>query len=147
LSSIRILITDDFAEWRLQVRSVLQARPEWQVIAEASDGLEAVETAQSVKPELILLDVGLPKLNGIEAARRIQQISPTSRIIFLSQNNDLDIVRAALTTGARGYVRKSDVKKELIPAMDAVLRGTQFVSSSIKGYEFTDPAASSTPPG
>ncbi len=147
MSSIRILITDDYAEWRLQVRSVLQARPEWQVIAEASDGLEAVETAQSVKPELILLDVGLPKLNGIETARRIQQISPTSRIIFLSQNNDLDIVRAALTTGARGYVRKSDVKKELIPAMDAVLRGKQFVSSSVKGYEFTDPAASSAPRG
>jgi DNA-binding NarL/FixJ family response regulator len=124
---------------------VLQARPEWQVIAEASDGLEAVEKAQGVKPDLILLDIGLPQLNGIEAARRIQRLSPSSKIIFLSQNNDLDIVRAALSTGARGYVRKTDVKKELIPAMEAVLRGEQFVSSSLKGYEFTDPAASSSP--
>jgi DNA-binding NarL/FixJ family response regulator len=117
---------------------VLQARPEWQVIAEASDGLEAVQKAQGVKPDLILLDIGLPKLNGIEAARRIQQLSPSSKIIFLSQNNNLDIVRAALSTGACGYVRKTDVKRELLPAMDAVLRGKQFVSSSLKGREFTD---------
>jgi DNA-binding NarL/FixJ family response regulator len=140
-----ILITDDYADWRLQVRSVLQARPEWQVISEASDGLEAVEKAQAVKPDLILLDIGLPKLNGIEAARRIQQLSPSSKIIFLSQNNDLDIVRAALSTGARGYVRKTDVKKELIPAMEAVLRDEQFISSSIKGYEFTEAAGEKLP--
>ncbi len=145
MSSIRILITDDCAEWRRHVRSLLQARPEWQVIAEASDGLEAVEKAQGLKPDLILLDIGLPKLNGIEAARRIQQLSPSSKIIFLSQNNDLDIVRAALSTGARGYVRKTDVKKELFPAMDAILRGKQFVSSSINGYEFTEAAGEKLP--
>jgi DNA-binding NarL/FixJ family response regulator len=145
LSSIRILMTDDYAEWRRQVRSVLQARPEWQVIAEASDGLEAVEKAQSVKPDVILLDIGLPKLNGIEAARRIQQLSPSSKIIFLSQNNDLDIVRAALSTGARGYVRKTDVKKELMPAVDAVLRGKQFVSSSLKGYDFAEATGEKLP--
>jgi DNA-binding NarL/FixJ family response regulator len=124
---------------------VLQARPEWQVISEASDGLEAVEKAQDLKPDLILLDIGLPKLNGIEAARQIRQLSPSSKIIFLSQNNDLDIVRAALSTGARGYVRKTDVKKELIPAMDAILRGKQFVSSSINGYEFTEAAGDKLP--
>jgi DNA-binding NarL/FixJ family response regulator len=145
LSSIRILVTDDYAAWRRQVRLLLQARPEWQVIVEASDGLDAVEKAQTVKPDLILLDIGLPKLNGIEAARRIKQLSPSSRIIFLSQNNGLDIVRAALSTGARGYVRKTDVKKELIPAMEAVLRGKQFVSSSIKGYGFTEAAGEKLP--
>jgi CheY-like chemotaxis protein len=77
-------------------------------------------------------------LNGIEAARRIRQLSPNSKIIFLSQNNDLDMVRAALNTGARGYVRKTDVKRELLPAVDAVLRGKQFVSSSLKGRDFAD---------
>jgi CheY-like chemotaxis protein len=117
---------------------MLQARPEWQVISEASDGLEAVEKAQDLKPDIILLDIALPKLNGIEAARRIRQVSPSSKVIFLSQNNDLDIVRAALSTGVRGYVRKTDVKRELLPAVDAVLRGKQFVSSSLKGREFTD---------
>jgi DNA-binding NarL/FixJ family response regulator len=138
LSSIQILITDDYADWRRQIRSVLQARPEWQVISEASDGLEAVEKTQDLKPDLILLDIVLPKLNGIEAARQIRQLSPSSKIVFLSQNNDLDIVRAALSTGAHGYVRKTDVKRELLPAMDAVLRGERFVSSSLKGREFTD---------
>jgi DNA-binding NarL/FixJ family response regulator len=140
LSSIRILITDDYADWRRQVRLALQARPEWQVISEASDGLEAVQKAQDLKPDIILLDIGLPKINGIEAAQRIRQLSPSSKIIFLSQNNDLDILRAALGTGARGYVRKTDAKRELLAAMDAVLRGKQFFSSSLKGHQFTDTA-------
>jgi DNA-binding NarL/FixJ family response regulator len=136
LSSIRILITDDYADWRRQVRSLLQARPEWQVISEASDGLEAVQKAQDLKPEIILLDIGLPKLNGIEAAWRIRQLSPSPKIIFLSQNNNLDVVRVALGTGALGYVRKTDAGRELLPAMDAVLRGEQFISSS-NGFKST----------
>jgi len=135
---ISVLLVDDYAEWLRQGRSVLQARPEWQVISEASDGLEAVEKAERLKPDLILLDIGLPKLNGIEAARRIRQLSPSSEIIFLSQENSVDVVQVALSTGALGYVRKADAKRELLPAIDAVLRGEQFVSSSLKGREFTD---------
>jgi len=92
LSSIRTLIADDYAEWRRQVRLLLQARPEWQVIAEASDGSEAIQKAEELKPDLILLDISLPELNGIEAARRIRQLSPSSKIVFLSQNNDRDVV-------------------------------------------------------
>ena len=125
--SIRILISDDHADWRRQVRLLLQAQPEWQVISEASDGLEAVQKAQELKPEIILLDIGFPKLNGIEAARRIRQLSPGSEIIFLSQNNNLE--RGALGTGALGYVRKTDARRELLLAVDAVLRGEQFISS------------------
>ena len=137
MASTRILITDDYTDWRRQVRIVLQARPEWQVISEASDGLEAVGKAQDIKTDIILLDIGLPKLNGIEAARQMRQVSPSSKIIFLSQNNNLDIVRAALGTGALGYVRKIDARRELLPAVDAVLRGEQFISSS-NGFKFTD---------
>jgi DNA-binding NarL/FixJ family response regulator len=135
LSSIRILVVDDFEGWRRQVRLLFQPRPEWQVIAEASDGSEAVEKAEELKPDLIVLDIGLPKLNGIEAARRIRQLSPSSKIIFLSQNNDRDIVQAALSTGALGYVHKTAVRSDLLPAIEAVLQGRQFVSSSIKGYK------------
>jgi DNA-binding NarL/FixJ family response regulator len=138
LSSIRFLIADDYADWRRQVCLLFQARPEWQVIAEASDGPEAIQKAEELMPDLIVLDIGLPKLNGIEAARRIRQLSPSSKIVFLSQNNDFDVARAALSTGALGYVCKTDALNELLPAMDAVLRGKQFVSSSLKGYEFTD---------
>jgi len=139
--SIRILIADDFKAWRLQVLALLQARAAWQVIAEASDGSEAVQKAEELKPDLILLDIGLPKLNGIEAARQIRQLSPNSKIIFLSMNSDLDIVRAALGTGAFGYVRKTDARRELLSGMDAVLRGEQFVSRNLKGYGFTDTSA------
>jgi DNA-binding NarL/FixJ family response regulator len=138
LSTIRILVADDYEGWRRQVRSLLQARSEWQVIAEAADGPEAVQMAEELKPDLILLDIGLPKLNGIEAGRRIRQLSSNSKIIFLSMYNSPDVVQAGLSTGALGYVRKTDVKRELLPAMDAVLRGKQFVSSSFKNQQFTD---------
>ena len=136
--SIRILIVDDFEDWRRKVRQLLQERPELQVICEVSDGLEAVQKADELKPDLILLDIGLPKLNGIEAARRIRQLSPSSKIINLSQDNSLEVVQVALNTGAQGYVYKTDVQSDLLPAIEAVLRGKQFVSSSVKGYEFTD---------
>jgi DNA-binding NarL/FixJ family response regulator len=135
LSSIRILVVDDFEGWRDQVRILFQARPQWQIIAEVSDGSEAVQKAAHLKPDLIVLDINLPKLNGIEAARQIPQFSPNSKIVFLSQINDLDIVRAALSTGALGYVCKTDSPRDLLPAIEAVLQGSQFVSSSIKGYK------------
>ncbi len=135
LSSIRILIADDFENWRRQVHSLLQARPAWQVIAEASDGSETVQKAADLKPDLIVLDIGLPKLNGIEAARRIRQLSPSSKIIFLSQVNDREVVQTGLSTGALGYVHKTHVRSDLLPAIEAVLQGREFVSSSIKGYQ------------
>ena len=136
MSLIRILVVDDFEDWRRRVHSLLQARPTWQIIAEASDGSEAVQKAEELKPDLIVLDVGLPKLNGIEAARQIRQRSPSSKIIFLSQNSDLDVVREALSTGALGFVSKIDAGRELLPAVDAVLGGKQFVSS-IRGFTDT----------
>jgi DNA-binding NarL/FixJ family response regulator len=145
LSLIRVLVVDDFENWRRQVHSLLQARSAWQVIAEASDGSEAVQKAEELKPDLIVLDVGLPNLSGIEAARQIRQRSPSSKIVFLSQNSDLDVVRAALDTGALGYVLKTDAGRELLPAMDAVLRGERFVSSSLKDYQFTDTSAEKAP--
>ena len=114
-------------------------------MAEAVDGPEAIQKAEELKPDLIVLDIGLPKLNGIEAARRIRQLSPSSKIIFLSQNNDLDVVRAALSTGALGYVCKTDARSELLLAVEAVLRGKQFVSSSIKGFESTDTSVQKAP--
>ena len=135
LSPIRIVIVDDFEGWRRQVRLLFQARPQWQIIAEVSDGPEAVQKAADQKPDLIVLDFGLPKLNGVEAARRIRHVSPTSTIVFLSQNNDPDVVRAALSTGALGYVHKTDVRSDLLPAIETVLQGRQFVSKSIKGYK------------
>ena len=133
-SSIRILIVDDYEVWRRQVVSLFEARPEWQVIALAADGPEAIQKAEELKPDLIVLDIGLPKLNGIEAARQIRKFSPSSKIVFLSQNNDHDVVRAALGIGVVGYVHKMDALSELLSAVYAVLRGEQFVSSRSNGF-------------
>ncbi|MGC1906086.1 MAG: MEDS domain-containing protein [Candidatus Acidiferrum sp.] len=144
VSSIRILIADDYEHWRRQVLSLFEARPEWQVIGQAADGPEAIQKAEELKPDLIVLDIGLPKLNGIEAARQIRQLSPSSKIVFLSQNGDLDIVRAALGT-AQGYVYKSDFRRDFLSAIQAVLRGQQFVSSGLKCDELTDTAGENAP--
>jgi DNA-binding NarL/FixJ family response regulator len=138
LSSIRILIADDFEDWRRQLRLLFQARPQWQVIAEAADGPEAIQKARELKPDLIVLDIGLPKLNGIEAARRIRRLSPRSRILFLSLHNSPDMVQAALSTGALGYVHKTDANSVLLPAVEAVLRGKQFVSIVPKSSKSTE---------
>ena len=133
MPSIRILVVDDYTDWRSKVRSLLRERPEWQIIGEVSDGLEAVQRADQLKPDLILLDISLPTLNGIEAARRIRQLSPDSKIIFLSTDNSLDTVHEALSTGALGYVHKARAQNDLLPAVDAVLQGQEFVSSTLRG--------------
>jgi DNA-binding NarL/FixJ family response regulator len=119
--------------------------PELRVICEASDGLEAVQKTQELKPDLILMVIGLPKLNGIEAARKIRQLSPNSKLIFLSQEDSLDVVQEALSTGALAYVHKALAGSELLPAIQAVLRGRQLVSSSVKGYRLVDAPETKTP--
>jgi DNA-binding NarL/FixJ family response regulator len=133
VAPVSILVADDFQPFRQFVFSTLQERPDCQVICEVADGLEAVQKARELKPDLILLDMGLPHLNGIEAAKQICQVVPGTKILFLSQNNDADVVRAALRSGGRGYVLKADAGSELWPAIEAVLQGKQFVSSGLAG--------------
>jgi DNA-binding NarL/FixJ family response regulator len=133
-SSVRVLIVDDYEPWRRYFSTTLRKQG-LQVIGEASDGMEAVQQAQELQPDLILLDIGLPKLNGIEAARRIREVSPTSKILFVSENRSRDIAEEALRTGASGYVVKSDARSELLPAVKAVLQSKQFVSASLVGHD------------
>ena len=137
-SSIRVLIVDDFEQWRNFHRSTVQKRPEFQIVGEASDGLEAVQQAEQLQPDLILLDIGLPSLNGIEVGRRIREVSPASKIVFVSENRSVDVVREALNTGAGGYVVKSDVTGELLPAIFAVLEGKRFVSTTLAGHSLSE---------
>lgn len=132
-SSVRILVVEDSEPFRRFTCSTLEKRPEFQIVGNVIDGLEAVERAEELQPDLILLDIGLPTLNGIEAARRIREISPTSKILFLSENRSADIAEAALNTGAGGYVVKSDAASELALAVNAVLKGEQFLSASLDG--------------
>lgn len=140
----RIFVVDDFEPWRNYVRSTLQEEPGLQVIDEASDGLQAVQKTQELQPDLILLDIGLPTLNGIEAARRIRELSQKSKLLFFSENRTWDIVEEALRVGAGGFVVKSDAARELLPAVNAVLQGQQFLSTSLTGHDLTHPAHGQT---
>jgi len=124
------MVVEDFQSFRRFVCSKLGQKPEVQVICEVSDGLEAVQKAEELKPDLILLDIGLPTLNGIEAARRIRGLVPESKIIFSTQETDADVVQEAMRLGAWTYVFKTHAEGDLIPAIDAVLSGKRFVSSA-----------------
>ena len=130
-ASIRVLVVDDYEPWRRFHLSTLQKEEQLRIIGEASDGLEAVQKAQELQPDLILLDIGLPTLNGIEAARQIRSVSIASKILFVSENRSVEIAEEALSTGAGGYVLKSDAARELLSAVKAVLEGKRFVSASL----------------
>jgi DNA-binding NarL/FixJ family response regulator len=134
---IRILLVDDFEPWRRFVCSMVQKEPELQIICEVSDGLVAVHKANELKPDVILLDIGLPKLNGIAAARKIRNLAPTSKVLFLSQESSADLVQEALGIGA-GFIVKADAYKELLPAIKAVILDRQFLSSRLEGHAFTE---------
>jgi CheY-like chemotaxis protein len=133
---VRILIAEDFEAFRHLISSMLQQKPEYQIVCEVWDGFEAVQKAEELRPDLILLDIGLPTLNGIEAARRIRKLSPETKILFVSQESTLDVVQEALSTGAEGYVVKADAGSELIPAVSAVVRGERFVGERFADADF-----------
>jgi DNA-binding NarL/FixJ family response regulator len=145
LSPIRILVADDYEGWRRQACLLLQVRPEFQIICEASDGSEAVQKAKELKPDLILLDIGLPTLNGLDAARQIRQLSRSSKILFLSQESSADVVQECFSLGAQGYVVKARAGTELLAAVEAVLQGRQFVGSGLSSHHFTDATEAQVP--
>jgi len=138
LATSSVLIVDDYEPWRRYLSTTLRKHG-LLVIGEVADGLEAVQKAQELQPDLILLDIGLPTLNGIEAAHRIRLVSPRSKILFVSGNRSRAIAEKALSTGASGYVVKSDAGSELLPAVEAVLQGKRFVGASISGHDFVEP--------
>jgi DNA-binding NarL/FixJ family response regulator len=138
LPSIRVLVVDDFEPFRQLISPILEKRRDLQVIGEVSDGLEAVQKAVELKPDLILLDIGLPTLNGIEAARQIRKLVPKSKLIFLSQEASADVVQEALGLGAWGYVVKPRAASELLAAVEAVLQGKLFVSRGVADHILTE---------
>lgn len=125
------LIIDDFEPFRRFIALTLQQRAEFQTIYQASDGLEGVRQAKDLQPDLILVDIGLPRMDGIEAARRIGEVSPDSKILFITQESSADVVRKALSLGAHGYVLKGDAGSELLLAAETVLRGERFISPGL----------------
>ncbi len=129
----RVLLVDDSDLWRRSVRSIIETQDFWQIVGEASDGWDAIEQVERLDPGLILLDVALPRLNGIETAARLLERTPAPKILFMSAHTSPDIADAALATGAHGYLLKGDAGSELLRAMEIVALGKRFVSSQLAG--------------
>ncbi len=127
-SVVRVLVVDDFKPWLSLVKAMLENEPGMRIVGIALDGSEAVAKAHALQPDLILMDINLPKLNGIEAARQISRQVPEAKIIFVSVESEPELARSALAAGVRGYVNKLDVEKELLSAMKAVASGKLYVS-------------------
>jgi DNA-binding NarL/FixJ family response regulator len=125
----RVLVVDDCAPFRQTMRSLLSRHPELVVIAEASDGLEAVHKSEDLRPDLVVIDLNMPRLNGLEATRRIRKLSPNSKIILVSLESSIEFMQAALACGAAGYVVKTDVAYRLVPAIEAALQGLGWASN------------------
>lgn len=138
MAPVRVLVVDDFEPWRRTIVSMIEEDTELQVIHEASDGLEAVQMCQELQPDLVLLDVGLPKLSGFEAARQIRVVSPESKILFLSAIPSQDVIPEALRIGAVGYIAKVDALRDLLPAVRAAVTDQEFLRFTILSDAQTD---------
>ena len=128
---VSVLVVDNFEPFRQFLLSHLRQRSDLQVVGQAADGLDAVRQAANLQPDVVLLDIGLPRLHGLEAANRIRQSSPQARIVFVSQECAFGLADEVMRIGAWGYVHKQRVHRELLPAIDAALGGTRFFSGCL----------------
>ena len=128
-------MVDDFEPWRQLVCFMLEEQPDLQVVGEAKDGLEAIQKAIELKPDLVLLEIDLAGVTGLEVARRIAEAARNVKILFVSQINDADVIAAALSDGAYGYILKIDAGTELMPAISATVRGENFVNRQANGLK------------
>jgi DNA-binding NarL/FixJ family response regulator len=136
--SVRILVFQEFDQFQKAVAPILQQRPDWHIVAVVVDGADAVRLAAQLQPDLILLDIDLPRMNGVKAARRIRGAAPDSKIIFLGQESSIGVVQEAFRLGASSYVIKEHAGRELIPALETVLQGNQFIGSGSQGPTLVD---------
>jgi DNA-binding NarL/FixJ family response regulator len=131
MNAFRILIADDHEIVRHGIRALIENHPGWEVCGEAVDGRDAVQKARELRPDLALLDVGMPNLNGLDAARRILDIAPQTRVLILTMHESEQVVREVLEVGARGFLLKSDAARDLVSAVQALQRRTTFFTSSV----------------
>jgi PAS domain S-box-containing protein len=128
---VRVLIVDDHEVVRRGVRALLETRPDTQVIGEAGDGLDGVLQAKTLKPDVVVMDVSMPKMNGLEATREIRRLLPNTKVLILSQHEIGEMVRQALIAGAHGYVVKSAISNQLLAALDSIQRNEPFPAASL----------------
>ena len=129
--TIRILVVDDYPPWHKMVRVLLEEHTHLQIVGSAADGMTAINQAKELRPDIILMDIALPGVNGIEAAMRIQQLVPSAAILFLTMNSSAAIASHVLNHGAKGYVLKTTASNDLWPAIQSILQGKQYVSGRV----------------
>jgi DNA-binding NarL/FixJ family response regulator len=134
--TIRILLVDDHPIVRQGLRTLLEGHSDWEVIGEASDGAEAVEKAKDLSPDVMVLDVTMPRMNGLEACRLLRRQSPALEILFVTQHDSPQMMREALEAGARGYVVKSNAARDLLAAVEAVSQHRVF--TALNGRSFPE---------
>jgi DNA-binding NarL/FixJ family response regulator len=135
---IRVLLADDHTIVRQGLKLILSGSPDFQIAGEAATGLEAVELAQKLKPDVVLLDVGMPELNGVEATRRMVAANPRIRVLVLSMHKEAVYVREILKAGARGYILKDAIDTELLNAIRSVAHGDGYISPAVSGALLAD---------
>ncbi len=131
MKPLRILIADDHEVVRHGVRAILEAEPGWSIVAETGDGLDAIELAQEVKPDIALLDISMPQLNGLEATKEILKLLPQTQVLILTMHENNELVQGVLAAGARGYVLKTDAKRDLVNAVRSLSEGRPFFTSKV----------------
>jgi DNA-binding NarL/FixJ family response regulator len=133
-TSLRIVVVDDHAVVRRGVRALLESRTDWEVVAEASTGREALDAVKRHRPEIVVMDISLPELNGLEATRQIVLESPQTEVLVLTMHHSEELAREVLKAGARGYVLKSDADESLIAAVDALRQHKPFLTSGVTEF-------------
>jgi DNA-binding NarL/FixJ family response regulator len=131
MGTFRIFIADDHEVVRKGLAALLQAQPDWQICGEAGDGRDAVEKVQQLKPDVVILDIGMPSLNGLEATRQILKTNPHARILILTLHDSDQVVREVLNAGARGFLLKSDAARDLVAAVEALRRDKTYFTSKV----------------
>src|SRR5213082_987827 len=131
MATFRIFIADDHEVVRKGLMSLLQAQPDWEICGEANDGREALEKTQKLKPDVVILDIGMPSLNGLEATRQILRLNPQTKVLILTLHDSDQVVREVLNAGARGFLLKSDAARDLVAAVEALRRDKTYFTSKV----------------
>jgi DNA-binding NarL/FixJ family response regulator len=129
--AFRILVADDHEVVRRGLCALLQAQPDWEICGEAGDGREALEKTQKLKPDVVILDIGMPSLNGLEATRQILKVMPQTKVLILTLHDSDQVVREVLNAGARGFLLKSDAARDLVAAVEALRRDKTYFTSKV----------------
>jgi len=137
MTAVRILLADDHEIVREGVRAMIDRQPGWEICGEASTGREAVEQAEKLKPGLVIMDIGMPELNGLEATRQIKRILPETEVLIFTANETEEIVRQVFQAGARGYLLKTEAGKHLIPALEMLSKHRTYFSSKVSEMIFS----------